>query len=65
MKPNINNIIEHTNYKPTCTRADIKKLCREAAFYSFRTVCVNLSWVKFARQELNRNNRDSSRPYRR
>jgi deoxyribose-phosphate aldolase len=54
---NIKNIIEHTNYKPNSTRTDIKKLCREAISYSFRTVCVNLSWVKFANQQLRQSSR--------
>ena len=41
-------MIDHTLLKPDATRADIEKLCREAAEFHFATVCINPTWVKFA-----------------
>jgi deoxyribose-phosphate aldolase len=38
-------MIDHTLLKPDATRADIEKLCREAAEFKFATVCVNPAWV--------------------
>ncbi len=38
-------IIDHTQLKPDATRAQIEKLCREAARYQFASVCVNSTWV--------------------
>jgi deoxyribose-phosphate aldolase len=41
----VSGMIDHTLLKPDATRADIEKLCREAAEYRFATVCVNPAWV--------------------
>src|SRR5262245_64235088 len=41
-------MIDHTLLKPEATRADIEKLCREAAQFHFATVCVNPAWVSMA-----------------
>jgi deoxyribose-phosphate aldolase len=38
-------LIDHTLLKPEATRADIERLCREAAEYRFATVCVNPTWI--------------------
>jgi deoxyribose-phosphate aldolase len=38
-------MIDHTLLKPDATRAEIEKLCREAADFKFATVCVNPVWV--------------------
>src|SRR4029079_9756138 len=38
-------LIDHTLLKPDATRAEIEKLCREAAEFHFATVCVNPVWV--------------------
>ena len=38
-------MIDHTLLKPDATRAEIEKLCREAAEFHFATVCVNPFWV--------------------
>src|SRR5262245_61778971 len=38
-------MIDHTLLKPDATRADIEKLCREAADFHLATVCVNPVWV--------------------
>jgi len=41
-------MIDHTLLKPDATRKDIEDLCREAAQFSFATVCVNPVWVALA-----------------
>jgi deoxyribose-phosphate aldolase len=41
-------MIDHTLLKPDASRADIQKLCREAAEFHFATVCVNPVWVATA-----------------
>ena len=41
-------MIDHTLLKPDASRADIEKLCREAAQFHFATVCVNPAWVAAA-----------------
>src|SRR5581483_5019541 len=38
-------MIDHTLLKPNATRQNIEELCREAAQFSFATVCVNPTWV--------------------
>lgn len=38
--------IDHTLLKPDATRADVEKLCDEAAKYVFASVCVNPTWVR-------------------
>jgi deoxyribose-phosphate aldolase len=45
----IAGLIDHTLLKPDATRADIERLCREAAEFRFATVCVNPTWVALAR----------------
>lgn len=45
---NIASLIDHTNLKPEATEKDIAKLCREAADWSFFSVCVNSSNVAVA-----------------
>ena len=45
-------MIDHTLLKPDATRADIEKLCREAAEFRFATVCVNPAWVAHAARVL-------------
>jgi deoxyribose-phosphate aldolase len=44
----VSAMIDHTLLKPDATRADIEKLCREAAEFGFATVCVNPAWVATA-----------------
>ena len=39
------SMIDHTLLKPDATRRDIESLCKEAAEYSFASVCVNPTWV--------------------
>src|SRR5215212_1591143 len=45
-------LIDHTLLKPDATRAEIDKLCREAAQFHFATVCVNPTWLAAAAQLL-------------
>ena len=45
-------MIDHTLLKPDATRADIERLCREAAEFHFATVCVNPTWVALAAARL-------------
>jgi deoxyribose-phosphate aldolase len=44
--------IDHTLLKPEATSEQIRKLCREAAQFHFRAVCVNSSFVRLASEEL-------------
>jgi deoxyribose-phosphate aldolase len=44
----VSGMIDHTLLKPDAAKADIEKLCREAAEYRFATVCVNPAWVALA-----------------
>ncbi len=45
-------LIDHTLLKPDATRAEIEKLCREAAEFGFATVCVNPAWVALSAASL-------------
>lgn len=42
----LNSFIDHTLLRPDATAEDIRKLCKEALKYDFRTVCVNSSWIE-------------------
>jgi deoxyribose-phosphate aldolase len=44
----VSGMIDHTLLKPDAARADIERLCREAAEFHFATVCVNPTWVATA-----------------
>lgn len=52
MNADIAKYIDHTNLNPNATKADIAKLCAEAAENKFFAVCVNPYWVRFAVKEL-------------
>jgi deoxyribose-phosphate aldolase len=45
-------MIDHTLLKPIAAEHDIKKLCSEAREYHFWSVCVNSTWVEFAKHQL-------------
>jgi deoxyribose-phosphate aldolase len=45
-------MIDHTLLKPAAAEHDIKKLCLEAREYHFWSVCVNSTWVSYAKQQL-------------
>lgn len=51
-EPTLCALIEHTLLAPEATRADIEKLCDEAAEFGFRAVCVNPSRVGVALERL-------------
>lgn len=42
-------LIDHTLLKPEATRDDVRRLCEEARKHGFASVCVNTTWVPFAR----------------
>ena len=54
------SMIDHTLLKPDATRKDIEDLCREAAQFSFATVCVNPTWVSLAARLLYPNLRQTA-----
>jgi len=45
-------MIDHTQIKPTATKDDIVKLCKEAEKHGFGCVCVNSAYVPLAKQLL-------------
>jgi len=49
MELSLNQYIDHTLLKPTATKPEIKKLCKEAIANKFATVCVNPYWVSYAK----------------
>ncbi len=55
MKP-LNTYIDHTLLKPTATKDDIIKLCKEAIEYQFFSVCINSCYVALAKSELKNSN---------
>ena len=48
----LNRYIDHTLLSPTATEADILNLCEEALKHNFYSVCVNSSYVPFAKHAL-------------
>ncbi|EQC46068.1 deoxyribose-phosphate aldolase [Bacteriovorax sp. Seq25_V] len=48
----MNQYIDHTLLKPEATREQIEKLCEEAKKYNFKSVCLNPSWVSYAKELL-------------
>ena len=48
----INNYIEHTVLKPDATIYDVEKLINEAIEYKFFGICINPSYIKFAKENL-------------
>ena len=49
---NIAQYIDYTLLKPTATFAVIEKLCQEALSYHFFSVCVNSSYISYAKNLL-------------
>lgn len=45
--------IDHTLLKPDAVAASFVKLCEEACFHGFYSVCVNSQWVAFCKKTLN------------
>lgn len=48
----LHTYIDHTNLKPTATRADILTLCADARAHAFASVCVNPAYVATAKEAL-------------
>ncbi|WP_029608863.1 deoxyribose-phosphate aldolase [Mycoplasma simbae] len=49
---NYNKMIDHTYLKADATVKEIDKLIAEAIKYDFKTICVNSSWVAYAKEKL-------------
>ncbi len=45
-------MIDHTLLKPDATRTQVEQLCREAAQFTFATVCVNPAWTALCARAL-------------
>lgn len=54
---NFAQMIDHTYLKPEATSKDILRIIEEAEQYGFKTICVNSSWVKFAKSKLSNNSK--------
>lgn len=48
----LNKYIDHTILKASATRAQVEKLCDEAAEHEFASVCVNSCWVPLCAERL-------------
>lgn len=48
----LNKHIDHTVLKANATRAQVEKLCDEAAEHEFASVCVNSCWVPLCAERL-------------
>ncbi len=48
----LNRFIDHTLLKQNSQENQIKKLCSEAKEFSFAAVCVNPTWIRLCREEL-------------
>lgn len=51
-KQQVAKYIDHTNLSAFATETDIAKLCREAKTYGFASVCINPSYISFAKERL-------------
>jgi deoxyribose-phosphate aldolase len=49
---NLNKMIDHTKLGANITKAQIDQLVEEAILYDFKSVCVNPTWVKYAKHKL-------------
>ncbi len=49
---NLSKYIDHTLLKPETTKDMVKTLCEEAKEYSFYSVCINPTYVNFAKEQL-------------
>lgn len=50
----LNKYIDHTLLKAFASEEDIQQLCKEAIEYNFFSVCVNSSYVAFAKAQLSK-----------
>lgn len=49
---NYNRMIDHTFLKADATKKEIDQLIKDAIKYEFKTICVNSSWVAYAKEML-------------
>lgn len=49
---NVAQLIDHTILNADATDADIKKICLEAKEYNFKTVCIQPTWINYAKELL-------------
>ncbi|HLR36021.1 MAG TPA: deoxyribose-phosphate aldolase [Tissierellales bacterium] len=49
---NLSKYIDHTLLKPETTKDMVKTLCEEAKEYGFYSVCINPTYVNFAKEQL-------------
>ena len=49
---NIAGIIDHTVLKAYATKEDVLKICNEAKEYGFFSVCINPTYIEFAKENL-------------
>lgn len=49
---NYAKLIDHTYLKPEGTTKEIDKLIKEAKEWKFKSVCINSSWIKYAKEQL-------------
>ena len=51
-KMKLSKYIDHTLLKPDASKDAIRKLCREAREYDFKSVCVNSGNIPLCKEEL-------------
>lgn len=49
---NLNEYIDHTLLRPDAAEHEIRRVCREAVEYRFKTVCLEARWLPVAVEEL-------------
>lgn len=49
---NLEKYIDHTILKPTASKEDVVRICKEAIEYNFASVCINPYYVKLAKEVL-------------
>lgn len=49
---NYSKMIDHTCLKPEASSKNIDQLIKEAKEYGFYSICINSSWVKYAKEKL-------------
>ena len=54
MKSKYSKMIDHTYLKPEGTTKEIDKLIAEAKEWEFGAICINSSWIKYAKEQLNK-----------
>lgn len=52
----VNEFIDNTLLRTDSTKQEISELCEEAKKFAFKSVCINPSFVQFAKKKLNKTN---------